>query len=89
MYFVRGGAKISTRGGNISSPGDFVMGETLFRDTGTFSEEGGQEWNRRGIDNFFNLPSLLLSLPTLDLVFWVGKSASLPTQITKHKTRIV
>jgi len=41
MYFVRG-AENSTRGkkyfllgrGNISSPSDFVMGETLFHDTG-------------------------------------------------------
>jgi len=41
MYFVRGAGN-STRGmkyfllgrGNISSPGDFVMGEALFCDTG-------------------------------------------------------
>jgi len=41
MYFVRG-QKIARGGGNISSggeeifppPGDFIMGETLFRDTG-------------------------------------------------------
>jgi len=33
MYFVRaGGWKIARGGGNISSPGDSVMGETLFRD---------------------------------------------------------
>jgi len=37
----------------------------------------------------FTLPPLLLSLPTLNLVLLVGKSASLPTQITKLKTRIV
>jgi len=29
------------------------------------------------------------TLPTLDLGFWVGKNASLPSQITKCKTRIV
>jgi len=53
--FREGGIN-STRGrkyflwgrGNISSPGDFVIGETIFRDTGTFSEEGGQEINRCG-----------------------------------------
>jgi len=41
--FHEGGRKIPRGGGNISSwgeeifspPGDFVMGETLFRDTGT------------------------------------------------------
>jgi len=38
---------------------------------------------------FFTLPPLLLNLPTLDIVFWVGKSASLPTQITKGKMKIV
>jgi len=31
---------------------------------------------------FFTLPTLILSLLTLDLVFWVGENASLPTQIT-------
>jgi len=56
---------------------------------GTFWEEGGEEWNWRGSAIFFYFAPLLLTLPTLDLVFWVGKSASLPTQITKHKTRIV
>jgi len=42
FHDVRGGRKIARGGGNISSwgeeifprPGDFVMGETLFRDTG-------------------------------------------------------
>jgi len=33
-------------------------------------------------------PPLLLSLSTLNLVFWVGKRALLPTQITKFRTRI-
>jgi len=37
---------------------------------------------------FFTLPPLILSLPTLDLVFWVGKCASLPTQITKRKREL-
>jgi len=59
--------------------------------TGTIFEEGA--WARkssawqRGF--FFNLPSLLSNFPTLDVLFWVGKSAPLPTQITKRKTRIV
>jgi len=42
---------------------------------------------KKGIDAaapiFFTLPPLLLSFPTLSFVFWVGKRASLPTQITK------
>jgi len=57
---------------------------------GMFFEEGGQERIRRDSAELFLLcPPPLLSLPTLDLVFWVGKSSSLPTQITKRKTRIV
>jgi len=56
------------------------------RGASTFSEEGGQEREKRRF--FFTLPPLLLSLPALSLVFWVGKHASLPTQITKCKTRI-
>jgi len=58
---------------------------------GASSEEGGQERNQRESAYFFKTltpPPLLVSLPTLNLVFWVGKSASLPTQITKCKTRI-
>jgi len=57
---------------------------------GTIFKEVGQERVRRGsCDFFFSLPPYFLNLPTLDIVFWVGKSASLPTQITKRKTRIV
>jgi len=49
----------------------------------TFSEEGGQKRKRRGSNKmFFTLPTLLSSLPTLDVVFWVGKNALLPTHIT-------
>jgi len=75
MYFVRGGGKLH-KGEEIFPPGerkyflppgDSVTGVTLFRDTGTIFEEGGQY--------FFTSPPLLLNLPTLDTVFWVGKSA--------------
>jgi len=55
----------------------------------TIFNEGGQERFRRGSADFFYFAPLLLNLPTLDIVFWVGKSASLPTQIHKRKTRIV
>jgi len=42
---------------------------------GTIFEKGGQKRVRRGSANFFyTLPPLLLNLPTLDIVFWVGKS---------------
>jgi len=53
---------------------------------GTIFEEDGQEIPRRF---FFYFAPLLSNVPTLDIVFWVGKSASLPTQITKRKTIIV
>jgi len=57
---------------------------------GMFSEEGGQEKNRRRILCYF-APPLLLSLSTLDLVISVGKSALLAAhhQITTCKTRII
>jgi len=56
----------------------------------TFSEEGWQELNRCGSNNIsLTFPPLLSSLPTLDLMLLVGKNASLPTQITKYKTRFV
>jgi len=57
---------------------------------GTIFEEGGQEriW-RVGEIFLFTLLPRLSNLLTLDIVFWVGESASLPTQFTKHKTRIV
>jgi len=61
--------------------------------TGTIFEDGGHEMIRRSSSIFFTLAPLLSNLPTLDIVFWpnfwVGKSASLPTQITKRKTRII
>jgi len=40
---------------------------------------------------FFTLPPppLISNLPTLDIVFWVGKSAWWSSQITKRKTIIV
>jgi len=57
---------------------------------GTIFKEGGQETARcDSADLFFTLPPLLSNLPTLDRLFWLGKSASLPTKITKRKTRIV
>jgi len=47
---------------------------------GTMFEEGGEETVRRGSADFFsNCPPLLSNLPKLDMVFWVGKRASLPT----------
>jgi len=46
---------------------------------GTIFEEWGQE---------SVCPPLLSNFPTLDMVFWVGKSASLPTQITKYKQEL-
>jgi len=47
--FCEGGRKLAQGGGNISPwgeeifppPCDFVMGETLYCDTGTFFEKGG------------------------------------------------
>jgi len=58
--------------------------------TGTIFEEGGQDkTGRDSADFFFLFAPLLSNLTTLDIVFWVGKTASLPTQITKRKTRIV
>jgi len=52
---------------------------------GTFSEEDGQESNGAAAQIFLDFTPLLSSLPTLDLMFWVAQS--LPTQITKCKTR--
>jgi len=55
-----------------TSPGD---GQT--RGAGTVSGQGGQrflEKIRREAPKFFlNLPTLVFSLPTLDLIAWVGK----------------
>jgi len=51
--------------------------------TGTFSEEGEQKRIGAAAPIFLTLPTLLSSLSTLELVFWVGKMRSLPTQITK------
>jgi len=43
---------------------------------GTFSEKGGQERIQLDSDEtFLTFPTVLLSLPTLELVFWVGKNA--------------
>ena len=48
------------------------------RGAGTVSGQGGQRflekiW-REAPKNFISLPTLLFSLPTLDLIVWVGKN---------------
>jgi len=65
-------------------PGELAMG------AGTFLKRVGKK-GIGAVATFFLLcpPPLLSSLPTLDRVLWVGKKASLPTQITKRKARIV
>ena len=53
------------------------------RGAGTVSSQGGQTFlekiRREAPKNFFSLPTLVFSLPTLDLIKWVGKD---PTAIT-------
>jgi len=72
---ARGRGNISTGGEEIfPPPGDSVTEETLFRDTGTFSEKGWQEKIKRIVELFLTLHPLLLSLPTLEFVF-VGQTA--------------
>ena len=48
------------------------------RGAGTDSGQGGQRFleknRRKAPKNFFTLPTLVFSLPTLDLIAWVGKS---------------
>jgi len=51
-----------------------LCGSVHYMGAGTFSEKGGQKSNLCGSANFFTLPSLLYSLPTLYLMFRVFKN---------------
>jgi len=51
--------------------------EVALRGAGTVSGQGGQRFleknSAQSAEKFFSLPTLVISLPTLDFIAWVGK----------------